>query len=139
MWLNTNMKFIFKYFSQATLIALCCFTSLSLSKSSSSKLKDILSGTASNIRPGMLTNNVYSLEDNIEGSDIRTQSNDTYGSSPSEVQTSENLSRKVDVRTLTKVPQSSALRRQSASGSTIKTAGVLSIITFSTILILFNK
>ena len=133
------MKFIFKYFSQGTLIALCCFTSLSLSKSSSSKLKDILSGTASNIRPGMLTNNVYPLEDNIEESDIRTPSKEIYGSSPSEVHTSKNLSGKVDVRILTKVPQSSALRRQSASASTIRTAGVLAIITFSTILILFNK
>ena len=133
------MKFVFKYFSQGTLIALCCFTSLSLSKSSSSKLKDILSGTASNIRPGMLTNNVYSLEDNIEESDIWTPSKDIYGSSQSEVYTPENLSGKVDIRKPTKVPQSSAIRRQLASGSTTKTAGVLAIIYFSTILILFNK
>ena len=104
--LNINMKFIFKYFSQWTLIALCCFTSLSSSKSSSSKLKDILSGTASNIRPGMLTNNVYLFEDNIEESDIRTPSKEIYGSSPSELHVSENLSGKVDVRTSRKVPQS---------------------------------
>ena len=87
----------------------------------------------------MLTNNVYSLQNNIKESDIKTPSKEIYGSSLNEVHTSENASGKLDVRIPTKVSQSSALRRQSASGSTIRTAGVLAIITFLTISILFNK
>ena len=133
------MKFIFKYSAQGLLVFISCFASISLSKSSKSKLKDILSGTASNIRPGMLTNSVYSSEAYSEKGIIRAPSEEFHVSSPSEMDTFKDLSRKVDVRKSITGIEYSALRTQSANSSTIRTAGIIAIITFSIILILFNK
>ena len=133
------MKFIFKYSAQGLLVFISCFASISLSKSSKSKLKDILSGTASNIRPGMLTNSVYSSEAYSEKGIIRAPLEEFHVSSPSEMDTFKDLSRKVDVRKSITGIEYSALRTQSANSSTIRTAGIVTIITFSIILILFNK
>ena len=133
------MKFIFKYSAQGVLVFISCMVSLSLSKSSKSKLQDILSGTASNIRPGMLTNNIYSSKLFSEEGIDRTPLEEFHPSSPSEVDTSTKLSRKVDVRKSATVLEYSDLRGQSVNSSTIRTAEISTIITFSTILILFYK
>ena len=133
------MKFTFKCSAQGVLVFISCFASLSLSKSSKSKLKDILSGTASNIRPGMLSNNFYSSKLISEEGIVRTPLEEFHASSPSEAHTSKKLSRKVDVRKSTAVLEYSGLRGQSVNSSTIRTAEIIAIITFSTILILFNK
>ena len=133
------MKFTFKCSAQGVLVLISCFASLSLSKSSKSKLKDILSGTASNIRPGMLTNNVYSSDVYSEEDVFRPPSEKLQALRPSEVHTSKNFNRKVDVRKSTTVLEYSALRGQPANSSTIRTAGIIAIITCSKILILFNK
>ena len=50
-------------YSILVLLVVSCFTTTSLTKSSKSRLDDILSSSSSNIRPGMLNDKVYSSED----------------------------------------------------------------------------
>ena len=53
---------VIKY-SILILLVVSCFTTTSSTISSKSKLADILSSSSSNIRPGMLNNDVYSSQD----------------------------------------------------------------------------
>ena len=83
------------YFPLLVLLILWCFTTPAKTKSSSSKLEDILNVASSNIRPGMLTKHLDSFEEFYEEEETSTLSNESSPSNISENSAASSKSRKL--------------------------------------------
>ena len=102
------------------LLVVSCFTTTSLTKSSKTKLDDILSSSSSNIRPGMLNNDVYASRDPR----LRIDSNDSDAVNFNEIHQSEGSGHEEDAN--------AALKNRS------KKDVIVMITFFSTIFLLYN-
>lgn len=83
------------YFPLLVLLILWCVTTPANTKSSSSKLEDILNVASSNIRPGMLTNHRNTFEEFYEEDETSTLSKESSPSNISENSATSSKSRKL--------------------------------------------